>query len=209
MPTHLGVETAPDLGRAVCHEVLADLPAPVGEARVQQQPWRLDTAGAHEQRRAALPPVDAAVPVDDAGHPAIGIALDPVDHALGTDLGAVGDRQGQVGGVHARLRGIATALVAGPAVHAGLAQAAALLLPIARDERCRCVGRSDTERRAAAGHHVRRGIALRRWQRVAAFGIPGVRRRAGDADEALDPFDVAHEFGMSDRPVVPHAGQRS
>ena len=209
MPAHLGIETTPHLRRAVRHEVATDLPAPVGQARVQQQSRRLDAAGAHEQRCAPLPPVDAAVPVDDAGHPPIGVTFDPVDHALGTNLGTVGDRLGQIGGVHAGLRGIATALVAGTAVHAGLAQPAALLLPIARHDRCRCVGNSHTERRTAAGHHVRRGISPGRWQRIPAFGIPGVCGRAGDADETLDSFDVAHQFGMGDRPVVSHTGQRS
>ena len=42
-------------------EVAADLAAAIGQAGVQQQPGRLDAAGAQEQRRATLAAVDAAL----------------------------------------------------------------------------------------------------------------------------------------------------
>ena len=94
-----------------------------------------------------------------------------------------------------------------PPLAAAARQAGAFLLPVARGQRRRRVGGPDAERGAAARHHVGRGVAPRRRQRIAAFRVPGVVGRTGDADEALDALDVAGQLGMADRPVVPDARQ--
>ena len=101
----LGVEAAGGLRRALHHQVAADLvevvAQPVREASgggVEQQPRRLDRVAGDRDHPGPLEAGDAVADVVHAGGPAGALVdLDAGDHAVGADLGAVGERVGDVG----------------------------------------------------------------------------------------------------------------
>jgi hypothetical protein len=168
---------------------------------VQQQARGLDAARAEEQRRRALPVLDAVVDVDDGRDLAALVDVDAGHRRVRPDLGSVRDRARQVGDVHADLGAVAAALVAAAAADTGVPQAGVLLVVVVRDQGLGGVRRADADGVAAAHHHVRGGVAPGGRVRVAPRGIPRVVARAGDADEGLDLLDVAGDLGGVDGPV--------
>jgi len=190
------------------HEIAPDLAARIGDAEIEQQARRLDAAGAQENSRAALAIRLVALMIDDCADPAAAVELERHHPGVGTDLGAMCDREGQVGRVHAGLGGGAATLMARAAIDAGLALPPMRLRAIARDQRGGCVGGGDAYRRTASRHRIGRSVAGDRRICVAARGVPRIVRRAGYAGEMLDLSDVADQFGVIDRPVRALAGQR-
>ena len=168
---------------------------------MQQQPRRLDGAGAEEDRAAALATLRPGVLIDHPGDPPVRAGLQAVDEGIGPDLGPAGERERQVGHVHRGLGAVAAALVAIAAVDAGVAQRTALGREIARDHGGRRVGPADAQGIAGARHDARRAVARHGREGVAPPGVPRVVRRPRDADEALHPLVERDEIRHAERPV--------
>ena len=183
------------------HVVAPDLAARVRQPRMQQQPGRLDRAGAQEHGGAALPAVLAPGAIDHRRDPPGAVPLEAVHAALRPDLRARGHGLRQVGHVHAGLGADAAALVAVAAVDAGMARPVAGLLEIPRHHRDRPVADAHAQRRAPGRHHLRRGVARHRGQGVTARRLPRVRLRPRHADERLHFLVIRPQFLVAERPV--------
>ena len=173
---------------------------------MQQQAGRLDGAGAQEQGAAALLAVHAGlVAIDHRRDLAGQVALDAVHEARRADLGAVNDGLRQVRDVHAGLRPDPAALVAVAAVDAGLADCAVGLGGIAGQQGGRGGGSPDTQCCTSLLHGAGGGVEGGGRHGVAAGRVPGIVRRAGDADGGFNLLDGADKPGVVDRPVAAHA----
>ena len=83
---HLFRKGPPDLRCDVRHEVAPNLPAFIGDLVVKQKTWRLDRAGAEEDRLAPLPDIFALVTINKRGDLAALVALECMDEAFRADL---------------------------------------------------------------------------------------------------------------------------
>ena len=181
-----------DVPHVVPPHLAAGVRQPVREQRrggVQQQPCGLDrVAGdAHDARLLALL-VPLGVDVDDPGHRAEAVVLDPDRHRRRPQVkpaGLLGS--GDLGGQRRPVRALLVALVVEPVLDGGRAS-------VARDRVERHPARADARVADAPGavaHHLEVVVGRRRRDAV----------RARDAQPVLGRLVVGLEVGQADRPV--------
>jgi hypothetical protein len=175
---------------------------------MQQQARRFDRSGAEVDGAAALLYVRAFMPIDDGRDTSLRVALEPVDEAVGANLGTGGQRLGDKRDVEAGLRAEDTALMAESAPHARLALGVARLRVALGDGGDRSLARLDPECLVPLAHGQRGCVQRNRRQRIAASGVPRIVGRAGDAKEALDFLVERHQFFICQRKVAAQTGIR-